>query len=55
MEEDWTAMESGATAESHAGGGTTIVASLSPHMLASADNNKRSPLRAGSCALAAEQ
>ena len=31
MEEDRTAMEAGAIAESHAGGGATIVASLSPH------------------------
>ena len=30
-EEDRTAMEAGATAESHTGGGATIVASLSPH------------------------
>ena len=30
-EEDWTAMEAGATAESHTGGGATIVASLSTH------------------------
>ena len=30
-EEDWTSMEAGTTAESHAAGRATIVASLSPH------------------------
>ena len=30
-EEDWPAMQAGATAESHAAGRATIVASLSPH------------------------
>ena len=31
MEEDWTAMKTGTTAESHARGGATTVTTLSPH------------------------
>ena len=31
IEKDWTVMEAGAIAESHTGGGATMVASFSPH------------------------